>query len=55
VGKAREVNYMKEIGVMVVDGGEGDAPEPKDGMAAGMLLVLDFGFAEGPDEGAGRV
>jgi hypothetical protein len=26
----------------VVDGGYGDAPEPKDGMAVGMLFVLGF-------------
>ena len=34
---------------MVEDGGEGDAPELKGGMAAGVLLVL--GFAKGPTKG----
>lgn len=41
--------------VEVVDGGEGAAPGPKDGMAVGMLFVLGFGCAKGPEEGAGRV
>jgi hypothetical protein len=27
----------------MVDGGDGGAPGPKDGMAVGMLLVLGFG------------
>ena len=39
----------------VADGGDGGAPGPKDGMAVGMLLVLGFGCANGPEEGAGRV
>jgi len=39
----------------VVDGGDGGAPGPKDGMAVGILLVLSFGWANGPEEGAGRV
>jgi len=39
----------------VVDGGDGGAPGPKDGMAVGMLLVLGFGCANGPEEGAGGV
>lgn len=39
----------------VADGGDGGAPGPKDGMAVGMLLVLGFGWANGPEEGAGRV
>ena len=39
----------------VVDGGDGGAPGPKDGMAVGMLLVLGFGCAKGLEEGAGRV
>ena len=38
-----------------VDGGDGGAPGPKDGIAVGMLLVLGFGWAKGPEEGAGRV
>ena len=38
-----------------VDGGDGGAPEPKDGIAVGMLLVLGFGCANGPEEGAGSV
>jgi hypothetical protein len=41
--------------VEVVDGGDGGAPGPKDGMAVGMLLVLGFGWAKGPEDGAGRV
>ena len=41
--------------VEVADGGDGGAPGPKDGMAVGMLLVLGFGCANGPEEGAGRV
>jgi len=40
---------------VVVDGGDGGAPGPKDGIAVGMLLVLGFGWANGPEEGAGRV
>ena len=40
---------------MVVDGGDGGAPGPKDGIAVGMLLVLGFGCAKGPEEGAGSV
>jgi hypothetical protein len=39
----------------VVDGGDGGAPGPKDGIAVGILLVLGFGCAKGPEEGAGRV
>lgn len=39
----------------VADGGDGGAPGPKDGIAVGMLLVLGFGWANGPEEGAGRV
>jgi len=39
----------------VVDRGDGGAPGPKDGMAVRMLLVLGFGCAKGPKEGAGRV
>jgi len=38
-----------------VDGGDGGAPGLKDGMAVGMLLVLGFGCAKGPEEGTGRV
>jgi hypothetical protein len=39
----------------VVDGGDGGAPGPKDGIAVGILLVLGLGCAKGPEEGAGRV
>ena len=39
----------------VADGGDGGALGPKDGMVVGMLLVLGFGWAKGPEEGAGRV
>jgi len=39
----------------VAVGGDGGALGPKDGMAVGMLLVLGFGWAKGPEEGAGRV
>ena len=39
----------------VVDGGDGGAPGPNDGMAVGMLLVLGFGCAKGPEVGAGRL
>lgn len=41
--------------VEVADGGDSGAPEPKDEMAVGMLLVLDFGCTNGPEGGAGRV
>jgi hypothetical protein len=44
------------VGIKVVaDGGDGGAPGPNDGMAVGMLLVLGFGCANGPEEGAGKV
>ena len=33
--------------------GDGGALGPNDGMAVGMLLVLGFGCANGPEEGAG--
>jgi hypothetical protein len=39
----------------VLDGGDGGAPGPKDGIAVGILLVLGLGCAKGPEEGAGRV
>ena len=39
----------------VVDGGDGGAPGPKNGIAVGMLFVLSFGCAKGPEVGAGRV
>ena len=35
-----------------VDSGDLDTPGPKDGSAIGMVLVLGFGWANGPDEGA---
>ena len=38
----------------VADGGDGGAPGPKDGNVVGMLFVLGFQCAKGPDEGAGR-
>ena len=41
--------------VEVADGGDSAAPEPKDGMAVGMLLALHFRCTNGPEEGAGRV
>lgn len=37
---------------MVVDGGDGGAPGPKNGIAVRMLLVLGFGCVKGPGEGA---
>ena len=47
-------NFSGWIGVLE-DGGECNTPGPKDGMAVEMLLVLGFGCANGPEEGAGRV
>ena len=47
-------DFSGGIGVLE-DGGEGSTPGPKDGMAVEMLLVLGFGCANGPEEGAGRV
>ena len=35
---------------MVVDGGDGGAPRPNDGMAVEILLVFSFGCAKGSDE-----
>lgn len=31
------------VGTEVVDGGDGGAPGPKDGITVGMLFVLSFG------------
>lgn len=39
----------------VVDGGDRGTPGPKDEMVVGILLVLGFGWANGPEEEAGRV
>ena len=39
----------------VDDGGDWGATGPKDGMAVGMLLVLGFGCANGPEDGAGKL
>lgn len=36
----------------VADGGDGDVAGPRGGMAVGMLLVLGFRQANGPEEGA---
>jgi len=47
-------DFSRGIGVFV-DGGDGGAPGPKDGIAVGILLVLGLGCAKGPDEGAGSV
>ena len=52
----KSTNDLRDGGIEeVVDGGDGGAPGPKDGMAVGMLLVLGFGWAKGPEEGARRV
>ena len=43
-------------GIMeTAEGGDGGAPGPNGGMMVGISLVLGFGCANGPDEGAGRV
>jgi hypothetical protein len=39
----------------VADGRDGGAPEPKDGMAVGMLLVPGFRWVNGSEDGAGGV
>ena len=39
----------------MVDGGDGGAPGPKDGIAVGLFFMLGFGWAKGPDEGEGSV
>ena len=40
---------------VLADSGDGGALGPNNGMAVRMLLVLGFGCAKGPEEGAGRV
>jgi hypothetical protein len=48
-------NGFSEGTVEDVNGGDGGAPGTKDGITGGMLLILGFGCANGPEEGVGSM